>query len=107
MCKIRKTYRIFKRDAQALDRLFQNPSKVVRLLISAYIRKNSLPSSEQAVELVRLRTEAHRIGVNINQIARRLNMNEAEVQADLKTQANELKALISDIRKCLGGFDGA
>lgn len=107
MCTIRRTYRIFKHDAEQLERLFTNPSKAVRLLIAAYVQKNELPSSEQIGELIRLRTEVHRIGVNLNQIARRANTGESGFHSELTAQFQDLKAVIADIRKCLRGFDGS
>lgn len=102
MCKIRRTFRIYKSDADILDRLFKNPSKAVRLLISSYVQRNVLPTAQQVDELLSLQREVHRIGVNLNQIARKVNSGEA---ADLTEQIREVRQVLKQIKSCLRGFD--
>lgn len=102
MCKIRRTFRIYKSDADILDRLFKNPSKAVRLLISSYVQRNVLPTARQIDELQTLQKEVHRIGVNLNQIARKINSGET---TDLTEQIREVRQVLKQIKSCLRGFD--
>ena len=102
MCKIRRTFRIYKSDADILDRLFKNPSKAVRLLISSNVQRNVLPTARQIDELQTLQKEVHRIGVNLNQIARKINSGEV---SDLTEQIREVRNVLNQIKTCLRGFD--
>lgn len=108
MCKVRRTYRIFKHDAETLERLFSHPSKAVRVLISAYVRRAEMPTPDQISELVELRKELHKIGTNINQIARKLNADTRDFDSDALSDGMEnLRDLVLEIRCFLRGFNGS
>lgn len=106
--KIKKNYRIYKSDAEKLERLFTNPSKAVRLLISHYIERNEAPINEQIGDLLEMRKRVHNIGIKINKIAQRANTGEQIFfQQELKPELIALRAILKDIRKSLGGFNGS
>ena len=71
-------------------------SFVLRQLLCAYIDKENLPTRKEAETLKRLAFEAHKIGVNLNQAVKALNVDPKNAKRvkelmSLTTELSELK----------------
>lgn len=99
MAKVKIAIRLPPEHKAMLDR-YPNPSSVARAFIAAGLVKATAPGTEEVERLIEIREALRRVGVNLNQIARRLNRGEdvQNIKAELEQLANLREKIIRILR---------
>lgn len=105
------TIRLSNETYDSLFELFPNPTKTIRLLINSYLNRCIYPNTKSIEELKSLRSELHSMGVNLNQLIRKINSNEydlnipdqAEIIFDTVIKITNLTYKINSVLK--GNYD--